>query len=510
MSRGWRAVFNGDAARPRGDLQAVVKAILLDPEARGDLKSDPNYGRLRHPAQFIANLLRAFDARSADGTGRERRLSEPAGGQHGHGRLPATLRLQLLLAVGGVPGTNGVRGPEFGLLLDVDGAAAGELRQHDGVLARLRVGANAPTGTSLDLSRAAGARRRPGRSWSTHLNVLLLHGTMSDGHARQRSCSAVTAVAGDQPAQTRPDRRLPGRHVVAVSGGEVAMPRHPTGIPAPDGHGCVGYALGAAAFVAGVAAVRPRSTCWRRAPTTRHWSACSWPAATTATTSSCRSSTTEYNAYAAVRSAVRPGDSARQRCCRSRRSASAARSGCIPAWPSSRRCGSSRRSSVVCNVGPLVQPLTRQDYQAGAPRPYQLFSHSDQVAQWQTSIADRVSATGWGGRTADRFAAARSGFPMVTALSGGIFTRGQTTSPLSIAPAPTALNQVLVLNGFGTDADEVARRHAIDSLRSARQRVHARRRRQQDHATGGGHRPASQRRRLAGDGVSRTPRSAIS
>ena len=125
-----------------------------------------------------------------------------------------------------------------------------------------------------------------------------------------------------------------------------------------------------------------------------------------------------------------------------------------------------QKVSVVCNVGPLVQPLTRQDYQAGAPRPYQLFSHSDQVAQWQTSIADRVSATGWGGRTADRFAPPPSGFPMVTALSGGIFTRGQSTSPLSIAPAPTALNQVLVLNGFGTNADEVARRTAIDSLRA--------------------------------------------
>jgi uncharacterized protein (DUF1501 family) len=125
-----------------------------------------------------------------------------------------------------------------------------------------------------------------------------------------------------------------------------------------------------------------------------------------------------------------------------------------------------QKVSVVCNVGPLVQPLTRQDYQAGAPRPYQLFSHSDQVAQWQTSIADRVSATGWGGRMSDRFATPPSGFPMVTALSGGIFTRGQSTSPLSIAPAPTALNQVLVLNGFGTNADEVARRTAFDSLRA--------------------------------------------
>ena len=41
--------------------------------------------------------------------------------------------------------------------------------------------------------------------------------------------------------------------------------------------------------------------------------------------------------------------------------------------------------------------------------------------------------TGWGGRTADRFEPHASGFPMITALSGGIFTRGQTTSPLSIA-----------------------------------------------------------------------------
>ena len=107
--------------------------------------------------------------------------------------------------------------------------------------------------------------------------------------------------------------------------------------------------------------------------------------------------------------------------------------------------------SVVCNVGPLVVPMTREQYLGGAPRPYQLFSHSDQVAQWQTAISDRVGQTGWGGRTADGFGTASVlGFPMITALSGGIFTRGQTTTPLSIAPAPTALNQVLVLNGFRT------------------------------------------------------------
>lgn len=124
------------------------------------------------------------------------------------------------------------------------------------------------------------------------------------------------------------------------------------------------------------------------------------------------------------------------------------------------------KASVAVNVGPLVQPITRQEYQGGAPRPYQLFSHSDQIAQWQTAISDRVGQSGWGGRAAERFDVHASGFPTVTSLSGGIFTRGPSSTPLSIAPAPTALNQVLVLNGFGTAADEVARRNAMQFIRT--------------------------------------------
>ena len=174
--------------------------------------------------------------------------------------------------------------------------------------------------------------------------------------------------------------------------------------------------------------------------------------------------TTEYNAYAAARSASGLG---------------IARDALLPVTP--RTLGSAfgfhpsltdlqslwndQKLSVVCNVGPLVQPLTRADYLGGGPRPYQLFSHSDQIAQWQTAVADRIVQSGWGGRAADRFDPSPSGFPMITALSGGIFTRGQSTSPLSIAAAPTGLDQVLVLNGFGTAADEVARRRAMEELR---------------------------------------------
>jgi uncharacterized protein (DUF1501 family) len=121
--------------------------------------------------------------------------------------------------------------------------------------------------------------------------------------------------------------------------------------------------------------------------------------------------------------------------------------------------------AVVANVGPLIQPLNKQSYLAGAPRPYQLFSHSDQIAQWQTSISSGASATGWGGRIADTFEQSALGMPMITALSGGVFTRGQLGSPLSVAAAPTALNQLLTLNGFGTAADERARLRAMEQLR---------------------------------------------
>jgi uncharacterized protein (DUF1800 family) len=59
--------FQRNAQNPT-QMQEVVKAILLDPEARGDRKNDPNYGKLREPVLFMNNLLRMFDAKSDDRT----------------------------------------------------------------------------------------------------------------------------------------------------------------------------------------------------------------------------------------------------------------------------------------------------------------------------------------------------------------------------------------------------------------------------------------------------------
>jgi uncharacterized protein (DUF1501 family) len=57
--------------------------------------------------------------------------------------------------------------------------------------------------------------------------------------------------------------------------------------------------------------------------------------------------------------------------------------------------------ALLANVGTLVRPTTLEDYRSGKSLPPQLFSHTDQTIQWQSSIADRPFETGWGGRVAD-------------------------------------------------------------------------------------------------------------
>lgn len=58
---------------------------------------------------------------------------------------------------------------------------------------------------------------------------------------------------------------------------------------------------------------------------------------------------------------------------------------------------------IVQNVGTLAYPVAnRAEYTSGnVPLPPQLFSHSDQQIQWQSSVPDRPYETGWGGRVAD-------------------------------------------------------------------------------------------------------------
>lgn len=110
------SVFNGNPAYgwQRGDMKNVIRAVLLDREARGSVKNDPNYGKLREPLQFATNLLRHFNAKSADGTQQSDGYINPQTNGMGQNLWnPATV-FNYYTPDYIVPGTD-INGPEFGI-----------------------------------------------------------------------------------------------------------------------------------------------------------------------------------------------------------------------------------------------------------------------------------------------------------------------------------------------------------------------------------------------------------
>lgn len=102
--------------------------------------------------------------------------------------------------------------------------------------------------------------------------------------------------------------------------------------------------------------------------------------------------------------------------------------------------------AAVTNVGTLIQPVSRTDYRAGKYHPYQLFSHSDQQNEWQTSVANTPYPTGWAGRTADVFGIDPSGFPTIASVAGvTIFSAGSSTRPIILPDSNTTLANALKL-----------------------------------------------------------------
>jgi uncharacterized protein (DUF1800 family) len=71
--------FNNDGNRVRGNLRAVIKAILLDTEARnaGNI-GQPGFGKLREPILRFTNWARAYGATSPSGTWAIGNTSDPA------------------------------------------------------------------------------------------------------------------------------------------------------------------------------------------------------------------------------------------------------------------------------------------------------------------------------------------------------------------------------------------------------------------------------------------------
>lgn len=110
--------------------------------------------------------------------------------------------------------------------------------------------------------------------------------------------------------------------------------------------------------------------------------------------------------------------------------------------------------AVLANVGTLIVPTTRAQYEAqSVPLPPQLFSHNDQQVQWQSSVPDQPFSTGWGGRLADLMNA----FNENPALSMSISLDGQNSFQVGSNVTQFAVNRTGVVNlsGTGNAAGEV-------------------------------------------------------
>ena len=74
------AAFANNGSGVRGDMQAVIRAVLLDPEALAPAGTALRTGKLREPLQRLANWMRAFDARPASGRYTIYYLDDPLSG----------------------------------------------------------------------------------------------------------------------------------------------------------------------------------------------------------------------------------------------------------------------------------------------------------------------------------------------------------------------------------------------------------------------------------------------
>ncbi len=94
-------------------------------------------------------------------------------------------------------------------------------------------------------------------------------------------------------------------------------------------------------------------------------------------------------------------------------------------------------AAFVANVGTLIEPVQNraQVNQNSKRLPLGLYSHSDQIEQWQTSIPQSRSGIGWAGRMADILKSINTNqaVPMNISLDGGnVWQTGGTVAEYSI------------------------------------------------------------------------------
>lgn len=108
-----------------------------------------------------------------------------------------------------------------------------------------------------------------------------------------------------------------------------------------------------------------------------------------------------------------------------------------PNLPDIAKLFDSKAAALVTNVGTLVAPINKTQYQHGATVPTNLFSHPDQQLEWQNASQSGATQTGWAGRIADALTTSYNPggtVPMITSVAGDtLFCNGAASTPVSVS-----------------------------------------------------------------------------
>lgn len=126
------------------------------------------------------------------------------------------------------------------------------------------------------------------------------------------------------------------------------------------------------------------------------------------------------------------------------------------------------KAAFIANVGTLVEPVQNrtQVNQMSKQLPLGLYSHSDQIEQWQTSVPNGRSGIGWAGRTADllRDINPNPVVPMNISLDGSnVWQTGNDVAEYAITPGGAVSLQNYQFNYQSSDAARQSFSQGVDS-----------------------------------------------
>ena len=195
------AAFNDNGSGMRGDMKAVVRAILLDPEARGNIKTAPRYGKLREPVQLVTNLTRIFPARDYNGEGPSDGGLASSISPLGQDPFNSPTVFNYFSPDYIIAGTT-VLAPEFEIL-NTGNAVKRTNLLHTLIFEGLPANAtDSFRGTSLDFSEflPAASGDPTGNQLLDLLNTRMMHGAMAQAQ-RDKILTALSAVPASNPLQ---------------------------------------------------------------------------------------------------------------------------------------------------------------------------------------------------------------------------------------------------------------------------------------------------------------------